>query len=140
MKPDRQTLHAGLGMASLVVIGIVVGVTLDRTVLMPGHAVARPAATLDPAAEHRSATQDLIEHLDLNAAQVDRVEEVFSRHQAAVHDAWQTARDRLNAVVDSATVEIAEVLDSAQIERFHDWVEERHGTVPARLHDLGRRR
>ena len=140
MKPDRQTLHAGLGMASLVVIGVVLGVTLDRTVPLPGHAAARPTEALDPAAEHRAAMRDLVVELQLSDAQKARVEEIFSRHQASVHEAWQIARDRLSTAVDSATVEIAGILDPAQLERFHEWVEERHGSVPSGLHDLGRRR
>jgi len=129
----RRSLQALLGGFSVLVIGAVIGIMVDRFVLLAPPAEAQPAATLPGvAADHIEALADLARSLELSDAQTEHVHSVFMKHQSAIDQTWLAMRHHLMAVVDTVTAEIEVVLDPAQRQRLHAWIAERHGTAAQR--------
>lgn len=124
-------VHAVVGGLSVLVIGAVLGIGIDRLVLSPTTTSATPSpAGQFGMADHAAALGDLARDLRLTEAQTAHVQQVFLRHQATIDSAWNEARSRMIGVVDSATAEIETVLDPEQRARLHQWITERHGTTP----------
>lgn len=137
MTDGRHILHALLGALSILIMGVVAGVALDRVVLIPRHAmassVARPLAT---PMDHEEVLAELGVELGLTDDQARQVHAIFARHQPTVDRAWETARAALLEAIAGATAEIDLVLNADQRERMHEWLELRHGD--AAIHGLNR--
>ncbi len=90
----------------------------DRTLLIPTDArgVRR---------HHDEVLAELSAELGLSADQSARVREIFARHHPERATAWAHAHANVQRAMQ-ATTEIETVLDSAQIERLHRWLAERH--------------
>src|SRR5207247_10532588 len=58
-----------------------------------------------------------------------RVQEIFAAHQGEMEAAWTQVHANLQRAMQQATTEIETVLDSAQVERLHAWLAERHGPI-----------
>jgi len=128
MNNARHLIHAAIGAASILVIGIVLGVLLDRVVFhRSASALDHPSAALALDASHEQFLQELHDDLGLTAKQASQVQEILSRHQGAVNDAWSAVHSLLEAAIDSVTEEIEAVLEPGQRERLHGWLLERHG-------------
>ncbi len=127
---STRNLRAVLGGVSLLVIGAVLGVMVDRFMLLHTPVEAgQPAALQAMATDHAEALADLARTLELSETQTAHVHEVFMRHQGTIDRAWLALRHHMQAVVDTATAEIEVVLDAAQRERLRAWIAERHGTA-----------
>lgn len=133
----RQTdsARALLAVLAIFLLGAVAGVALDRTLLIPAHALAGEAGV------HRNHDEVLAElraELGLSAEQSARVQEIFAAHQGEINAAWAEVHANVERAMQATTTEIETVLDSAQIERLHAWLAERHGLslghVPGRVH------
>jgi hypothetical protein len=128
MSHTKHLIHATLGAISIFVIGVVVGVLIDRvvtrhsTVAMELHA---QQSAVD--AGHEGFLADLQNDLGLSADQASQVHEILNRHQEAVSDAWLAVHSRLEAAIDSVTSEIEQVLDADQRTALHEWLMQRHG-------------
>jgi len=126
----RPSLQALLGGVSVLVIGAVIGIGIDRLLLLPAPAEAQPPATFQGvAADHAEALADLARSLELDDSQTTHVHSVFMKHQNAIDQVWLAMRHRVIAVVDTVTAEIEIVLDPIQRERLHAWIADRHGTA-----------
>ncbi len=137
MTDKRHILHALLGAFSILVMGVVAGVALDRVVLIPRHAMSSPVGRpLATPMDHEEVLAELVSELDLTDEQAGQVHGIFARHQPTVDRAWETARSALLAAIASATAEIDRILDADQRERMHEWLEVRHGG--AAIHGLNR--
>ena len=133
MSNAKHLIHTAIGAVSILVIGVVLGVLLDRVVLHPSASAAdHPSATLALDASHEGIIRELSADLGLTAEQASKVHEILSRHQAAVNDAWSAVHPLLEAAIDSVTEEIAAVLEPEQRNRLHVWLLERHGESVAR--------
>jgi hypothetical protein len=130
MSDTKHVLHALLGALSIFAIGVVGGVLLDRAILFPSalsaHTESAPMA-ID--ATHERFLQEMRADLGLSEQQARQVQEIFTRHQAAVNEAWSVVHNRLDAAIDSVTTEIEAILDSEQRERLHEWLMEKHGVT-----------
>lgn len=132
MSKTTHAAHAVLGAVSILAIGIVLGVLLDRVILNPSALAADvPSVEAEVEATHDGFLRELREDLGLTEEQATRVHEIMSRHQAAVNDAWSAVHARLDAAIDSVTAEIEAVLDPSQREGLHEWLIERHGVRDA---------
>jgi hypothetical protein len=129
-------IHAAIGAASILVIGVVLGVLLDRVVLHPtASASDYPSADVALDARHEDFLRELRADLGLTAKQAGQVHEILSRHQGAVNEAWSAVHSLLEAAIDSVTEEIEAVLKPGQRERLHAWLLERHGESVS--HEMG---
>ncbi len=118
-----------LAVLSIFVIGAVAGVALDRTMLIPAHADAAVAGARHGARHHDEVLAELRAELGLSAEQSRRVQEIFVAHQGEIEAAWTQVHANLQRAMQQATTEIETVLDSAQVERLHAWLAERHGPI-----------
>ena len=127
MSDMRSRIHAVLGGLSILIIGAVLGMTIDRHVLLPATAAATssPAGRIGPT-EHAAALADLARDLRLTEEQTAYVHRVFLRYQATIDSAWNGMQSRIVGVVDSATAEIETVLDAEQRTLLHEWIAGRH--------------
>lgn len=111
-----------LGGAAVLLIGVALGIVLDRTVLVPPHSEASTAQ------DHAAVLASLTADLHLSDAQVAQVREILDRHQATVTAAWQDTHRTLKAALDSVTTQVEAVLEPDQIEEYHEWIDRRHPT------------
>ena len=131
MSDSRRSKRALVGSASTLAIGIVIGISVDRVVVVHGHDGPRaPGVVVIGPGEANAAFHELTEHLDLNEDQAAEAQEIFSAHQASVDTAWTAVQDHLGLAIASVLRELESVLDSGQLARLHEWMAERHGTVP----------
>lgn len=131
MTDSARALLAGL---SILLIGAVAGVGLDRAVLLRAHA-SSPGAQHRIPRDHDEAVAELSGRLGLTSAQSTRVREIFSKHQAGIDRAWVQVHRDLKGAIDAATADIETVLDADQVRRLHAWLAEHHGGIPG--HGVG---
>jgi hypothetical protein len=139
MSNKKHVIHAALGAVSLLVIGVVIGVHMDRTLFRAAAAVTdahSQASALD--ANHENFLQGLRSDLGLSETQASQIHEILSRHQAAVDESWSIVHARLESAIDSVTSEIEAILDSNQRVELHEWLMERHGLSDSHGADEGR--
>lgn len=133
-----DSARALLAALSILLLGAVGGVVLDRTVLIPARADAAARGVSHAPRDHDAVLAELRTELGLSAEQAARVQEIFARHHGEIEEAWAEIHANLRRATQEATSEIEAVLDSAQIERLHAWLAERHGAasghVPGRQH------
>ncbi len=114
--------RAMLTAVSLVVLGGVSGVTLDRVWLLPASMDAH--ASVDAQTEMVTALQL---ELELTPAQADEIAAILLQYQGHVTQSWEGMRPGLRAAMDSAGAAIEAVLAPEQRERFRTWIREQHG-------------
>jgi len=128
MSNAKHVAHAVLGAVSILAIGVVLGIWLDRVVLHPSALAAdTSSAALSLQASHEGFLQGLRTDLGLTEEQAGQIRQIMSRHQTAVNDAWSAVHSRLEAAIDSVTAEIEVILDPGQRAGLHEWLMERHG-------------
>jgi Spy/CpxP family protein refolding chaperone len=127
--------RAVLGALSLMVLGAVIGIAIDRHLgpgerhLGPGERHASPAAAL-----HEMTMSSLEEHLDLTAAQRLQIESIVAARHESLRYAWQAVHSQLGAAVDTVHQEIEAILTAEQRVAFREWLTETgRGTVTDRL-------
>ncbi|HYT83935.1 MAG TPA: hypothetical protein VEK86_10805 [Gemmatimonadales bacterium] len=125
-----ESARALLAVLSIFVIGAVAGVALDRTMLIPAHADAAAAGVRRGVPRHHDEVlAELRAELGLSAEQSRRVQDIFAAHQGELEAAWAQVHANLQRAMQQTTTEIETVLDSAQVERLHAWLAERHGAI-----------
>jgi hypothetical protein len=107
-------LHAALTLVAVLVIGIALGVTLDRFWVMR----AMPASPMNSA----TLISEMDRRLHLDVAQRDTIASVLRRHQMTVDSAWARVRPSLHAVIDSSQREIMAVLRPDQRSAYLAWI------------------
>jgi Spy/CpxP family protein refolding chaperone len=110
-----------IAIASLLVLGAVVGVTVDR--LMHRN---RSDHTLLIEQVHADPLGTMQRELNLRPEQRARVGAILERRQSAIDSVWVETHVRLRAVIDSVVSEIAAVLDPDQAVRFRRLADELH--------------
>jgi len=107
-------LHAALTLVAVLVIGIALGITLDRFWVMR----ALPASPMNSA----TLISEMDRRLHLDVAQRDTIASVLRRHQMTVDSAWARVRPSLHAVIDSSQREIIAVLRPDQRDAYRAWI------------------
>jgi hypothetical protein len=110
--------RAALTLVAVLIIGIALGVTLDRFWVMR----AMPASPMSPAV----LINEMNRRLHLDAAQRDTIEDVLRRHQMTVDSAWARVRPNVHAVIDSSQREIIAVLRPDQRAAYLAWIRTAH--------------
>ena len=106
------------GMLAVLIIGVVLGVVLDRAILVAhSHAGSQDGHE----AEHNLLVDRLRSDLDLTDAQLREIESSLARQQASVDSAWLDIRGHLHNSVDSLRSAIERVLTPEQERGFEDW-------------------
>jgi hypothetical protein len=130
--PRPRRAAVALVLLGHVLVGLALGILLDRTVLHPrpfgGRFGRRPMAQ-DSAGQAAMRTRmrdemlrGLSRELGLTAGQRDQVAQILGRHEAAFEALRRESEPRLRALVDSSWAEIDRVLTPEQHGR---WVERR---------------
>ncbi|MBI4500524.1 MAG: hypothetical protein HY700_05125 [Gemmatimonadetes bacterium] len=98
----------------------VTGAVQDRTILLPAHSDVVAAGV---PRHHDEVLTDLSAKLGLSADQSARVKEILATHHTESEVEAHASHQR---TMQTGMTEIEAVLDSAQIERLHAWLAERH--------------
>jgi hypothetical protein len=122
MIPSQSRWHTVLAIASLLVIGAALGVTVDR--LLHKRQIAHGG--ISRAEMHADPMSVLDRELDLRPEQRARVAAIVETRQGAINRVWLETHTALQATLDSAVSEVAAVLDANQAARFRALVEELH--------------
>lgn len=131
-----DSARAWLAGLSILLIGTLAGVGLDRAVLIPAHVGApSPGTQHQVPRDHHEVLADLSGRLGLTSEQSVRVREIFSEHQGEIDRAWAQVHRDLQGAIDGATTDIETVLDDDQVQRLHAWLAEHHGRIPG--HGIG---
>ena len=125
LPPSARTLIAVL---AVFLLGAVAGLVLDRTLLLPAHAGAASTGPGGPRS-HDQVLAELRTTLELSPEQSLRVQEIFASHQGELETAWAAVHANLRRAMQETTREIEAELDSAQVERLHAWLAQRHGAA-----------
>jgi len=112
----RAKARAVLGALSLMVLGGVIGVAVDRH-MVSGERHASPAAAL-----HELTMSSLDERLDLTADQRRQIDSIVGAHHESLRYAWQAVHAQLGAAIDTVHREIEGVLTADQRTAFLDWL------------------
>lgn len=112
--PSRA--RAVLAALSLLVLGAVIGIAIDRH-LHPdsGHASAA-------AAFHEMALSSLDERVDLTAAQRRQIDSIVAARHNTLQHAWQMVHAQLGAAADSVHQDIEAILTPEQRTAFRAWL------------------
>ena len=110
------------GILAVLIIGVVLGITLDRAILAHSHAASHG----DHESEQSLLAERLRSDLDLTDAQLREVESILVQQQAAVDSAWLNVRGHLHNSVDSVRSAIERVLTPEQRRGFSDWWDQLH--------------
>ena len=110
------------GILAVLIIGVVLGITLDRAILARSHAASHGSHE----SEQSLLAERLRSDLDLTDAQLREVESILVQQQAAVDSAWLNVRGHLHNSVDSVRSAIERVLTPEQRRGFGDWWDELH--------------
>ncbi len=107
-------LHATLTLVAVLVIGIALGVTLDRFWVMRTLPVSPMNSEM--------LISEMNRRLHLDVAQRDTIANVLRRHQMTVDSAWARVRPSVHAVIDSSQREIIAVLRPDQRVAYLAWI------------------
>jgi uncharacterized membrane-anchored protein YhcB (DUF1043 family) len=127
----RLGWQAWIAALALLVIGAVLGITVDRFHVRSGD---HQSSLLDEVQRDPMAVME--RELNLRPEQRGPIEAIFQRHQRVMDSVWGEANSRLRSTIDSVVSEIAAQLDSSQARRFRALVDEIHSS-PGAFH--GRR-
>jgi Spy/CpxP family protein refolding chaperone len=105
------------GMLAVLIIGLVLGIVLDRAMLAHSHAPTDNGRE----AEHHQFVERLRSDLGLTETQLREVESVLYQQQAAVDSAWLHIRGHLHNSVDTVRSAIERVLTPEQRREFSAW-------------------
>lgn len=122
MSTPRIGWRAVVAGLSFIVLGAVAGIAADRLIQRRHGAVSAELREL-----HDDPIRVFDRTIDLTAEQRPRIHAILQAHQAAADSIWHSARQQLDATIDSVLLEIDTILDSAQSRRFHEEVERLHG-------------
>jgi Spy/CpxP family protein refolding chaperone len=114
---NASKARAVLGALSLIVLGAVIGIALDRHLHSSGgHGPA--------AAFHEITMSSLEERLDLTRDQRSRIDSIVADRHDTLRNAWQMLHVRLGAAVDSVHADVEAVLTPEQRVKFREWLSE----------------
>jgi Spy/CpxP family protein refolding chaperone len=110
--------RAVLGALSLIVLGAVLGIALDR------HLHSSDGRGPAAAAFHDITMSSLEERIDLTAEQRRQIDSIVGARHNTLRHAWQTLHSQLGAAVDTVHAEIEAVLTPEQRTAFREWLRE----------------
>ncbi len=104
MSDSKRSIRPVVGSASMLVIGIVIGLAVDRMAVIHGHVGPHsPGVVVIGNGETDTPFRELAEHLDLTEEQAAEAHEIFLEHQASVDTAWTAVQDHLALAIAGAS-------------------------------------
>ncbi|MGH7481562.1 MAG: hypothetical protein ACRELV_05360 [Longimicrobiales bacterium] len=107
--------RALLGALSLMVLGGVIGIAVDRHYFSSDR--HGPAVAF-----HDMAMSSLAERLDLEPAQRQQIDSILGARHQTLRRTWQTLHAQLGAAVDTVHRDIEAVLTPEQRTEFREWL------------------
>ena len=129
MNGRSNRLKGLLGAASILVVGIAIGVATDRIVVVWGEGGHVGEVRIGTAIEHHAVLDELKDRLSLSPDQDARIRAIVDASQASVDTAWSAVREHLEQATDRTIARIEVELDEDQRELLRIWVEERQGEL-----------
>ncbi len=126
---SRRMVGLGLLLA-VFVAGILAGAAIDRFIASPDH--GRRAERRDD-----DRRRYVIDQVDLTAEQRQEIDAILDRRATRMRALWQEASPRLDAITDSARVEIMDVLTPEQRAEYTRRLQAREAAARARRHESG---
>jgi len=112
----------GFGVLAVTFIaGALAGAAIDRAVTSPTRAEARQARSQDGERERSY----IIDRVDMSDAQRASIDSILDRRVHRMRSVWEEVSPRLNAITDSARIEIMEVLTPEQQEEYDSMLHRR---------------
>lgn len=121
-RSSASTAKAVVAALSLLVLGGVVGIAVDRHVLSSGRHSAPGDRHGHAAAFHEMAMSSLADRLDLEPAQRSRIDSILASRHHTLRRTWQTLHVELGAAVDTVHRDIEAVLTPEQRAAFREWL------------------
>lgn len=121
-RPSRMPsmAKAVLGALSLLVLGGVLGIAVDRHVLSRDR--HGPAAAF-----HDMAMSSLEQRLRLDAGQRRQIDSILATRHDVVRETWHTLHAQLGAALDTVHRDIEAVLTPGQRDAFREWLRDGMG-------------
>ena len=113
----RTRARAVLGAVSLLILGAVLGIAVDR------HLAAGDDHSL-VASFHQAAMSSLEARLRLEPAQRKAIDSIVAAHHDELQQNWRTLHAQLGATVDVVHRDIEAVLTEEQRAAFREWLRE----------------
>lgn len=121
-RSSASTSKAVVAALSLLVLGGVLGVAVDRHVLSSDRHSAPSGRHDHAAAFHEMAMSSLAERLDLEPAQRSRIDSILASRHHTLRRTWQALHLELGAAVDTVHRDIEAVLTTEQRAAFREWL------------------
>ena len=106
MSPSSTRIVAALALVITFIVGGIVGVVVDRTMIMRGGGTHHPSAQF--------ITRRLDKRLHFTDQQRTQVTEIIDRHQKRIAAVWANVWPSVHAEVEAANIEIDRVLTPEQ--------------------------
>lgn len=112
--------------------GTAAGVAADRLNLMPGVAAADEGPDegrrdRSGIAEGQTTIERFADQLGLTSGQRVEIEEILDGYRTSVRDMWTEVRPRYRSLMETARLQIEEVLSPEQVDHYRTLLEERYG-------------
>lgn len=114
-----------LAAVSLLSIGAVLGIAVDRHRASALHPSPLPLAHGSVADIHDAALASLKDHLDLDQAQRRQVDSIIEAHHETLRRTWATLHAELMATVDTVHADLEAVLTTDQRRALRQWLGDR---------------
>ena len=121
----RGGWQAWLAAVALLVIGAVLGVTVDRFHVRGDHATALLAEI------ERDPMGVIEREVELRPEQRGPIGAILQRYQATLDSLWGESNSRVRATVEGVITDITAQLDSTQARRFKALIDEIHSSPKA---------
>lgn len=130
MNQAMPAIRGLVGAASILVVGIVIGIASTRMVHNSAGGVGHVVVSIGSGAAQYAVLQEITDRLSLTPDQVTRIQVIISSSQGSVDTAWSAVREHLEQATVRMIADIEAELDEDQRELLRAWVVERHGDLP----------
>ena len=107
---------AGMALLFVFSLGAFTGVFYER------HHASPRTPDLTATELHETAMAELVEVLDLDDDQLEKIHAVLADRQQLVQDVWEQVRPEVAAAMQEIHTEIGNLLRPEQRQRYHEWL------------------
>lgn len=112
-------LRAGLVLLFVFSAGVLSGILFEH------WRADQPSLGVSPLEAHQAAMAELKETLQLDDEQTAQIHSILAENHQAVQRLWQQFRPQVHEAMQRVHLEIAELLNSDQRQRYHEWLMKR---------------
>ena len=130
MNKWNSALRPIIGATSMLVIGIVIGIVIDRAIVIAHDGTGSAHVVVIGHDDTSVVSSGLATHLGLTEDESVAVHELLSGHQASVDTAWTAVREDLATGIERAMLGLDSLLDTDQRVRLREWLVSRSEANP----------